>query len=86
MILITIQFGELLLLISLRIINALRSYIKHSPRFFNPISNTRLVFSTQLSVFGYLMKHSVSESDGEGRERLFQYYLLETLQQFATIV
>ena len=54
---------------SQRIINALRSYMKHSKECFIWYPNTsklvkktrlRLVFSTHLSVFGYLMKHSSS--------------------------
>ena len=66
-ILIIIKFGELLLLISLRIINALRSYIKHSKECFVRYPNTsksvkktqlQLVFSLYFSVFGYLMEHS----------------------------
>ena len=69
MILIIIKFGELLLWISHRIINALRSYVKHSKECFIRYQNTsklvkkirlRLVFATHFSVFGYLMKHSSS--------------------------
>ena len=68
-ILIIIKFGELLLWFSPRIINALRSYIKHSKECFIRYPNTsksvkktrlRLVFSTHFLVFGYLMKHSSS--------------------------
>ena len=68
-ILIIIKFCELLLWISLRIINVLRSYINHSKECFNRYPNTsklvkktrlRLVFSTYSSVFGNLMKHSSS--------------------------
>ena len=71
-ILIIIQFGELLLWISLTIIiiiNALRSYIKHLKECFIRYPNTsklvkknitclHLFCSTHFSVFGYLMKHS----------------------------
>ena len=69
MILIIIKFGEVLLLFSPRIINALRSYIKHSKECFIRYPNTwklvkktrlRLVFSIHFLVFGYLMKHSSS--------------------------
>ena len=58
-----------MLLFSPRIINALRSYIKHSNECFIRYPNTsklvkktrlRLLFSTHFSVFGYLMKHSSS--------------------------
>ena len=58
-ILIIIKFGELLLWISLRIINVLRSYIKHSKECFIRYPNTSklvkktrlpLVFSTHFSV------------------------------------
>ena len=69
-ILIIIKFSELLLWFSPRIINALRSYIKHEEECFIRYPNTsklvkktrlRLVFSTHFSsVFGYLMKHSSS--------------------------
>ena len=68
-ILIIIKFGEVLLWFSPRIMNALRSYIKHSKECFIRYPNTsklvkktrlRLVFSTHFSVFGYLMKHSSS--------------------------
>ena len=68
-ILIIIKFGEVLLWFSPRIINALRSYIKHSKECFIRYPNTlklvkktrlRLVFSTHFSVFGYLMKRSSS--------------------------
>jgi len=68
-ILIIVTFGELLLLISLRIVNALRSYIKHSKECFIRNPNTskfkkkiqlRLPFSTHFSVIGYLMKDSSS--------------------------
>ena len=52
-ILIIIKFGDLLLGISLRIINALRNYIKQLVN----KTQLRLVFSTHFSVFGYLMKH-----------------------------
>ena len=64
-ILIIIKFGKLLLWIAQRIIDALRSYIKHSKKCFIRYPNTsklvkktrpRLVFSTHLSVFGYLMR------------------------------
>ena len=59
MILIIIKFGELLLWISLRIIDTLRSYFKHSKKNFIRYPNTsklvektllRLVFSTHFSV------------------------------------
>ena len=68
LILIIIKFREVLLWFSLRIINALGSYIKHSKGCFNRSPNTsklvktrlRLVFSTHFSLFGYLMKHSSS--------------------------
>ena len=53
-ILIIIKFGHLLLGISLRIVNALRNYIKQLVN----KTQLRLVFSTHFSVFGYLMKHS----------------------------
>ena len=65
--LIIIKFGELLLWISLRIINDLRSYIKHPKERLIRYPTTsklvkkiqlHLVFSTHFSVFGYLMKHS----------------------------
>ena len=68
-ILIIIKFSELLLWFSPRIINALRSYIKHSKEYFIRYPNTLklvkktqlcLVFSTHFSVFGYLKKHSSS--------------------------
>ena len=68
-ILIVIKFGELLLWISLRIINVLRNYIKHDEECFIRYPNTsklvkktrlRLVFSNHFSLFGYLMKHSSS--------------------------
>ena len=62
-----IKFGELLLWVSLRTINALRSYVKHSKECFIRYPNTSklvkkkfgcaLFFSTHFSVFGYLMKH-----------------------------
>ena len=64
-----IKFGEVLLWFSPRIINALRSYIKHSKECFirYPITSKlvkktrlRLVFSIHFLVFGYLMKHSSS--------------------------
>ena len=67
-ILVIIKFCELLLWISLTvIINALRSYIKHSEeRFIRCPSHSKLVKKSQLHlvcsthflVFGYLMKHS----------------------------
>ena len=66
---INIKFGELLPWISLRIINAMRSYIKLLKEYFIRYPNTSklvkktrlgLVFSTHFSVFGYLMKHSSS--------------------------
>ena len=66
-VLIIIKFGELLLRISSRIINALGSYIKHSKECFIVYPNTsklaektqlHLVFRTLFSVLGYLMKHS----------------------------
>ena len=69
MILIIIKFGEVLLCFSPKIINALRSYIKHSKESFIRYPNTsklvkktrlRLVFSIHFLVFGYLMKHSSS--------------------------
>ena len=68
-ILIIIKFGEVLLWFSPRIINALRSYIKHSKECFIRYPNTsklvkktrlRLVFSIHFLVFGYVMKHSSS--------------------------
>ena len=68
-ILIIIKFSELLLWFSPRIINVLRSYIKHSKECFITYPNTsklvkktrlHLIFSTHFSVFGYLMKHSSS--------------------------
>ena len=68
-ILIIIKFVEILLWFYPRIINALRSYIKHSKECFIRYPNTsksvkktrlRLVFSTHFLVFGYLMKHSSS--------------------------
>ena len=68
-ILIIIKFGEVLLWFSPRIINALRSYIKHSKECVIRYPNTsklvkktrlRLVFSIHFLVFGYLMKHSSS--------------------------
>ena len=67
MILIIIKFCELLLRISQRIINSLRSYIKHSKECFLRFPNTsklvkrtrlRLVFLTYFSVFGNRRKHS----------------------------
>ena len=68
MILTIIKFGELLLGISL-IINALRSYVKHSKECFIRYPNTsksvkknsaasRFFNPLKFSVFGYLMKHS----------------------------
>ena len=71
MILIIIKFCELLVQISPRIINSLRSYmyIKHSKECFLPFPNTsklvkktrlRLVFPTYFSVFGNRRKHSSS--------------------------
>ena len=69
MILIIIKFCELLLQISPRIINSLRSYIKHSKECFLLFPNTsqlvketrlRLVFPTYFSVFGNRRKHSSS--------------------------
>ena len=69
MILIIIKFCELLLRISPRIINSLRSYIKHSKECFLLFPNTsklvkkirlRLVFPTYFSVFGNRRKHSSS--------------------------
>ena len=68
-ILIIIKFCELLLRISPRIINSLRSYIKHSKECFLLFPNTsklvkktrlRLVFPTYFSVFGNRRKHSSS--------------------------
>ena len=69
-ILIIIKFGEVLLWFSPRIINALRSYIKHEEECFIRYPNTsKLVkknlgcasfFSIHFLVFGYLMKHSSS--------------------------
>ena len=61
-ILIIIKFCELLLRISPRIINSLRSYIKHSKEGFLLFPNTskRLVFPTYFSVFGNRRKHSSS--------------------------
>ena len=61
------KIREVLLWFSPRIINALRSYIKHSKECFIRYPNTkklvkntrlRLVFSTHFSVLGYPMKHS----------------------------
>ena len=69
MILIIIKFCELLLRISPRIINSLRSYIKHLKEGFLLFPNTeklvkrtwlRLVFPTYFSVFGNRRKHSSS--------------------------
>ena len=69
MILIIIKFCELLRRISPRIINSLRSYIKHSKECFLLFPNTsklvkktrlRLVFPTYFSVFGNRRKHSSS--------------------------
>ena len=66
-ILIIIKSGELLLWFSPRIINGLRSYIKHSKGCFIRYPNTlKLVkknsaaprFLNHFSVFGYRMKHS----------------------------
>ena len=66
-ILIIIKFCELLLRISPRIINSLRSYVKHSKECFLLFPNTsklvkktrqRLVFPTYFSVFGNRRKHS----------------------------
>ena len=65
------KFSELLLWFSPWIVNALRSYIKHSKECFIRYPNTsirswlkktrlRLGFSTHFSLFGYLMKHSSS--------------------------
>ena len=68
-ILIIIKSGELLLWFSPRIINGLRSYIKHSKGCFIRYPNTlKLVkknsaaprFLNHFSVFGYRMKHSSS--------------------------
>ena len=68
-ILIIIKFCELLLRITPRIINSLRSYIKHSKECFLLFPNTsklvkktrlRLVFPTYFSVFGNRRKHSSS--------------------------
>ena len=67
MILIIIKFCKLLLRISPRIINSLRSYIKHWKECFFLFPNTsklgrktrlRLVFPTYFSVFGNRRKHS----------------------------
>ena len=67
MILIIIKCCQLLLRISPRIINSLRSYIKHSKECFLLFRNTsklvkktrlRLVFLTYFSVFENLRKHS----------------------------
>ena len=67
LILIIIKFCEILLWISPRIINASRSYMKHSRECFIRYQNTlKLVkktrlaprFSTHYSAFGYLMKRS----------------------------
>ena len=69
MILIIIKFCELLLRISPRIINSLRSYIKQSKECFLLFPNTsklvkktrlRLVFPTYFSVYGNRRKHSSS--------------------------
>ena len=69
MILIIIKFCELLLRISPRIVNSLRSYIKHSKECFLLFPNTsklvkktrvRLVFPTHISVFENQMKPSSS--------------------------
>ena len=66
-IVIIIKFCKLLLWISLTIINAFRSYIKHLKECFIRYPNTlklvkktrlHLIFSTHFSVSGYLMKHS----------------------------
>ena len=68
-ILINIKFGELLLSISPRIIDGLKSYIKHSKECFIWFPNTsklvkktrlHLTFSTHFLVFGNQMKHSSS--------------------------
>ena len=62
-----VKFSDLLLWFSIRIINALRSYIKHSKVCFIRYQNTsklvkktrpRLFLETHFSVFGYPMKHS----------------------------
>ena len=68
-ILLIIKSGEILLWISLRIMNALRSYVKHLKKHFIRYPNAlKLVkknsaspqlFSTHCSVFGYLTKHSL---------------------------
>ena len=64
-----LNYLELLLWISPRIINSLRSYIKHSKECFLLFPNTsklvkktrlRLVFPTYISVFGNRRKHSSS--------------------------
>jgi len=61
--LIIMKFGQLLPWISPRIINDVRSYIKHSKecfiRYLKLFKKTRLclVFLTLFSVFGYLMKY-----------------------------
>ena len=69
MILIILKFSELLLRISPRIINSLRSYIKHSKECFLLFINTskfvkktrlHLVFPTYFSAFGNRRKHSSS--------------------------
>ena len=61
-ILIIIKFSELLFWISLRFINELRSYTKHSKACFLRYPNTWNPGSASLfqptSVFGYFMKHS----------------------------
>ena len=67
-ILIIKKFGEVFLWFSPIIINALRSYMKHSKECFIRYLKTsklvkkktplRLVFSTHFLVFGYLTKHS----------------------------
>ena len=68
-ILIIIKFSELLFWFSLRIINALRSYLIHLKECLIRYPNTsklvkktrpRLVFPTHFSVFRYPMKHSSS--------------------------
>ena len=69
MILNILKFCELLLRISPRIINSLRSYIKHSKKCFLPFPNISklvkkirlcLVFPTYFSVFGNQRKRSSS--------------------------
>ena len=65
-ILIILKFGELLLWISPRILNALRSYIKHSKECFirhqmlNALSQTCMVKTSSSCVFCFLLKGILS--------------------------